>query len=88
MHFLITKSYSTSEEKMAKMQSPVRTQTLEIIGVIVAGAAVAVSLFVLFPNMMLEGTSLDPDSSGGEFGGVYSPNSALAPGGSPQASAP
>ncbi|MEM2141260.1 MAG: hypothetical protein QXJ74_02855 [Nitrososphaera sp.] len=75
---------------MAKMQSPVRTQTLVIIGVIVAGAAVAVSLFVLFPDMMLNGTSLDPDSSGGEFSssGAYGPEGAPAPGGSPQASVP
>jgi len=75
---------------MSKMQSPVKTQTLVIIVAIVGGAAVAVSLFVFFPDMMLQNTSLDPDSSGSEFssGGAYSPDTAPAPGASPQASAP
>lgn len=73
---------------MAKMQSPVRTQTLVMIGVIVAGAAVAVSLFVLFPDMMLKGTSLDPEASSGTPAGTYGPDTGAAPGGSPQATAP
>lgn len=75
---------------MAKMQSPVKTQTLVVIGAIVVGAAVAASLFVLFPDMMLEGTSMDPDASSGQFGGsgAYGPEMSPAPDGSPQASAP
>lgn len=75
---------------MSKMQSPVKTQTLVIIGAIVAGAAVAVSLFVFFPDMMLGGTSMDPDASSSQFSGsgAYGPETAPAPGGSPQASMP
>lgn len=74
---------------MAKMQSPVKTQTLVIIGVIVAGAAVAVSLFVLFPDMMLGGTALDPEGSeGGSAGTSGGSDLTGVPTGSPQATAP
>lgn len=75
---------------MSKMQSPVKTQTLVIIVAIVGGAAVAVSLFVFFPDMMLEGTSVDPDGLGGEFSssGAYGPETGPAPSASPQAPTP
>jgi hypothetical protein len=73
---------------MAKMQSSVKVKTLVIIGAIVAGAAVAVSLFVLFPDMMLENTSLDPDSSGSQFSESYGGDTVPAPGATPQAPAP
>jgi hypothetical protein len=75
---------------MAKMHTPVKVQTLAIIVAIVGGAAVAVSLFVFFPDMMLEGTSMDPDAESSQFSGsgAYGPEGAPAPGGSPQASVP
>lgn len=74
---------------MAKMQSPVKAQTLVVVGAIIAGAAIAASLFILYPDRMLENTSLDPEGSGGEFsGGMYGGETAGTPTGSPQASGP
>ena len=73
---------------MAKMQSPVKLQTLVIIGAIVVGAAVAASLFILYPGMMLDNTSLDPESSGGAPSGAYGPDTGGTPGTSPQAPVP
>lgn len=68
---------------MAKLQS------LVIIGAIVAGAAVAMSLFAMYPDMMLKNTSLDPNRESGDFSGAYGGDAgAGAPTGSPQTSVP
>jgi hypothetical protein len=45
---------------------------------------VAVSLFVLYPDMMLENTNLDPDNSGSQFSESYAGDTAPASGASPQ----
>lgn len=73
---------------MAKMQSPVKMQTLVIIGAIVAGAAIAISLFALYPDMMLENTSLDPDGSASQSAGTYGGDLGPAPSASPQSPTP
>ncbi len=66
-----------------------KLQSLVIIGVIVAGFAIGLSLFALYPDMMLKNTALDPNKEPGEFGGAYGGDvGAPAPTGSPQASAP
>jgi hypothetical protein len=66
-----------------------KIQSLVIVGVIVAGFAVGLGLFMAYPDMMLKGTSLDPDTEPGEFSGAYGGDvGAPAPTGSPQASAP
>lgn len=63
-------------------------QAVVILGAIVAGAVVAVSLFALYPDLMLENTSLDPNSSGGQFSEQGAGDATMAPSGSPQAVAP
>jgi hypothetical protein len=69
-------------------------QSLVIIGVIMAGAAVAASLFMFYPNMMLKNTSLDPNSEAATKAGSYGGGGATgasggpSPGGSPQATTP
>jgi hypothetical protein len=64
----------------------VNIQSLVVIGVIVAGAAIALSLFALYPDMMFKNTGLDPNrESGGAYGGDMGTQT---PTGSPQASAP
>ena len=67
----------------------VNIQSLVVIGVIVAGAAIALSLFALYPDMMFKNTGLDPNRESGDFGGTYGGDTgAQTPTGSPQASAP
>lgn len=72
-------------------------QSLVIIGVIAVGAAVAASLFMFYPDMMLKNTSLDPNGeastnagTSGSYGGGGSTGAAGGPstGGSPQATTP
>ena len=65
-----------------------KIQSLAIIGAIAVGAAVAVSLFVFYGDMMLEGTSLDPDTAGGGFEGAYMDDVGPTPGGTPQGTLP
>jgi hypothetical protein len=75
--------YKVAKARMAKLQA------LVIIGAIVAGAAIAISLFAMYPDMMLKNTSLDSSREGGDFSGAYTGDtSAGAPTGSPQATAP
>ena len=59
-----------------------------IIAAIVAGAAVAASLFVLYPDEMIGGTNLDQGSGGSEFSEPYMDESGDALGGAPQVPAP
>jgi hypothetical protein len=69
-------------------------QSLVIIGVIVAGAAVAASLFMFYPDMMLKNTSLDPKGEAATTAGSYGGSGATgasggpSPSGSPQATTP
>lgn len=73
---------------MAKMQSPIKIQTMVIIGAIVAGAAVAASLFALYPDVLLKDTSLDPDGSASQSAGTYGDDMGSPATGSPQAPVP
>lgn len=81
MLFLIINLQKFAVAKMGSMQM------LVILGAIVAGAAVAVSLFAFYPDWMLQNTSLDPNGSGSQFSESVG-DTAIAPGGSPQATTP
>lgn len=66
-----------------------KIQSLVIVGVIVAGFAVGLGLFMAYPDMMFKGTSLDPNTDPGEFAGSYGGDvGAPPPTGSPTATAP
>lgn len=66
-----------------------KIQSLVIVGVIVAGFAVGLGLFMAYPDMMFKGTSLDPNTGPSEFGGAYGGDTgAPAPTGSPTATVP
>jgi hypothetical protein len=75
------KSVKFVEAKMGAMQM------LVILGAIVTGAAVAISLFAFYPDLMLQNTSLDPSGSGSQFSESVG-DTAMTSGGSPQAITP
>lgn len=64
-----------------------KLQSLVIVGVIVAGFAVGLGVFMAFPDVMLKNTTLDPSKEPSTFtpGGDVGTGSA-PPAGSPQGS--